>query len=149
MEDSTFKQDSGFSCRDSVKLTMSDIKDFKDLRIWSLGIKIVKEVYLVTASFPQSEQFGLTNQMRRASVSIPSNIAEGHIKNQTKEFGRFLNISLGSCAELETQMIIAKELGWINENIFNDLLGQIRAEIKQINALKKRLTESRQLNPDN
>jgi four helix bundle protein len=80
--------------------------------------------------------------MRRASVSIPSNIAEGHIKSQTKEFTRFLGIALGSCAELETQAIIAKELGWINENQFDNLIDLLRTEIKQINALRKRLTES-------
>ncbi len=121
---------------------MNAIRDFKDLRIWVLGMKIVREVYAATASFPQSELFGLTNQMRRASVSIPSNIAEGHIKNQTNEFARYLTISIGSCAELETQVIIARDLGWLNKNHFEILIDLIKSETKQINALKKRLTES-------
>ena len=120
---------------------MSEIKDFKDLRIWMMGINLVKDIYSITASFPKSEQFGLTNQMRRASVSIPSNIAEGHIKNQTKEFCRFLNISLGSCAELETQVIIAKELDWLLEDDFKRLSEMIKSETRQINALKRSLSE--------
>ncbi len=121
---------------------MGEIKDFKNLRIWQTGIRLVKEIYSITTSFPKSEQFGLTNQMRRASVSIPSNIAEGHVRNQTKEFGRYLNISLGSSAELETQIIIAKELGWLKKDEFRRISGLIKTETKQINALKKRLSES-------
>lgn len=120
---------------------MGEIKDFKDLRVWQLGIKLVKDIFSITSSFPKSEQFGLTNQMRRASVSIPSNIAEGHVRNQTKEFCRYLNISLGSCAELETQVIIAKELGWLLDEDFKRLSEMIKTEIRQINALKKSLSE--------
>ena len=121
---------------------MSEIKDFKDLRIWATGMQIVKEIYRITAGFPKTEQFGLTNQMRRAGVSIPSNIVEGHVKNQTGEFLRYLSIAIGSCAELETQLIISKELGWLKDENFKPLLELIKAETKQINALKRRLTES-------
>ncbi|HDH58485.1 MAG TPA: four helix bundle protein [Bacteroidetes bacterium] len=118
------------------------MKDFKDLRIWKQGIEIVKEIYRITATFPKSEQFGLTNQMRRASISIPSNVAEGHIKNQTNEFARYLTISLGSCAELETQLHIAKELEWLSIEQYRILVHLVKSEIKQISALKKRLTGS-------
>jgi four helix bundle protein len=127
---------------------MGEIKDFKDLRVWEVGITLVKDIYRITGGFPKSEQFGLTNQMRRASVSIPSNIAEGHVRNMTKEFCRYLNISLGSCAELETQLIIAKELGWLKTEDFDRLSETIKAETRQINALKKRLSESRIPNPE-
>lgn len=111
-------------------------------------MQIVKEVYRCTGSFPKSEQFGLTNQMRRASVSIPSNIAEGHIKNQTGDFLRFLSIAIGSCAELETQILIANELGWLKEDSFKTLIELMKSEIRQANALKRRLTESRIPNPE-
>jgi len=83
----------------------------------------------------------LTNQMRRSSVSIPSNIAEGHIKKQIKEYCRFLGISLGSCAELETQVIISKELNLLPDTEYEIMIDLIRQEIRQINALKKRLSE--------
>lgn len=120
---------------------MSEIRDCKDLQVWELGITIVKDIYAVTAKFPKSEQFGLTNQMRRASVSIPSNIAEGHVRNMTKEFCRYLNISLGSCAELETQLIIAKELGWLDLDDFKRLSENVKTETRKLNALKISLSE--------
>ncbi|MBL7192316.1 four helix bundle protein [bacterium] len=121
---------------------MTKIKDFKDLRIWQQGIDIVKEIYSTTGMFPESEKFGIVNQMRRASVSIPSNISEGHIKNQTKDFIRYLSIALGSCAELETQLTIAREFNWIDEERFQFLVDLIHSEIKQINTLKRNLSES-------
>jgi four helix bundle protein len=80
------------------------IKDYKDLKVWQLGIEIVDKIYLVTESFPKDEQYGLISQMRRAAVSIPSNIAEGFVRNYTKEYKQFLYVSLGSCAELETHL---------------------------------------------
>ena len=77
-------------------------RKLKDLRIWKKGIEIVKEVYRFTESFPQKEQYGLISQMRRAAISIPSNIAEGFKRYHNKEFKQFLYIALGSAAELET-----------------------------------------------
>lgn len=121
---------------------MGDIKDFKDLRVWQNGIVIVKTIYSLTSNFPKSEMFGLINQMRRASVSIPSNIAEGHIKNSTKEFLRYLRISLGSSAELQTQSLISKELGFLSSEDYESLSELLLSEIKQLNALIKRLSES-------
>ena len=82
----------------------------KDLDAWKMGITLVKEVYQITKSFPPEERYGLTSQIRRCAVSIPSNIAEGAARNSNKDMSRFLYISLGSLAELETQIIIAKEL---------------------------------------
>jgi four helix bundle protein len=89
---------------------------YKDLMAWKLSMKIVKEVYLMTEKFPKQEQFGLTNQIRRSAVSIPSNIAEGAGKNSDSDFSRFLAIAMGSCNELETQLQISCELGFIERN---------------------------------
>jgi len=83
------------------------IKNYKELKIWQKGIEIAEKVYLITDDFPKSELYGLTSQMRKASVSISSNIAEGFVRQYSKEYKQFLYISLGSCAELETQLILS------------------------------------------
>ena len=94
---------------------------YRDLEVWRRAIELAKNIYALTESFPKSEIYGLTSQIRRAAVSIPSNIAEGQTRNSPKEFRQFLSISLGSVAELETQLIIAKAIGYIEEAI-NELL---------------------------
>ncbi|MBX4205310.1 MAG: four helix bundle protein [Candidatus Doudnabacteria bacterium] len=81
---------------------------FKDLIVWQKSIELAKIVYKITAEFPKSETYGLASQMQRSAVSIPSNIAEGHSRNNRKEYLQFLGITFGSCSELETQIIIAK-----------------------------------------
>ena len=93
------------------------MKSHKDLTVYKTSIDLVAAVYNLTKNFPVEERFGLTSQLRRAAVSIPSNIAEGAARNSKKEFIRFLYISLGSLAELETQMEIAGRLKFISENI--------------------------------
>jgi len=101
------------------------IRTFRDLKVWQKAIELVKEVYRITQNFPTEEKYGLSSQMRRASVSVPSNIAEGFRRRYNKEYKQFLNISLGSSAELETQVVIAKELGYIdkqNEEILVELI---------------------------
>lgn len=85
----------------------------KDLDIWKLGIDLVEKVYNLTGRFPKDEVFGLTSQMRKAAVSVPSNIAEGAARNSKREFLQFLYISLGSLSEIETQLIIAQRLGYL------------------------------------
>jgi len=92
------------------------IINFQDLRIWQKGIEIVKDIYILTKRFPKEELYGLTSQMRHSAVSIPSNIAEGFRRYHNKEYKQFLYIALGSCAELETQIIIANELDYISDN---------------------------------
>ena len=89
---------------------------FKDLEIWKQSRVFCKEIYIVTTQFPDTEKFGLINQLRRASVSIPSNIAEGASRKSNKDFSRFLEIALGSCYEIETQLLISNDLGFLNEN---------------------------------
>ena len=119
---------------------MSNIKSYRDLRIWQTGIKIVKEVYLITRTFPKNETYGLASQMQRAAVSIPSNIAEGHNRLHRKEYVQFLNVAQGSCAELETQVIIAKELEFLNNDVYNFLIDQLDQEGRQIRSLISKLT---------
>jgi len=93
---------------------VKNMKTHKDLDVWKLSIDLVKDVYNITKTFPQSEIYGLTSQIRRCAVSIPSNIAEGSARNSNKEFIQFLYIALGSCAELETQLIISKEINIVS-----------------------------------
>ena len=119
---------------------MGKIKSYKDLLIWQKGIEITEKVYLITNNFPQNELFSLTNQIRRASVSISSNIAEGFGRNSTKSYMNFLIISRGSLYELETQLIIADRLNYISDNellkSINDLLSE---EGKMINSYINKL----------
>lgn len=89
------------------------MSDYKDLEVWKKAIAVVSEIYRVTAVFPDSEKFGITNQMRRAAVSIPSNIAEGSARHHADDFIHFLRIADGSAAELETQRIISEKLGFV------------------------------------
>ena len=88
------------------------LKSYKDLVVWQKSIALVKLVYSLTKEFPTNEQYGLAAQMRRAAVSIPSNIAEGYSRKSRKEYIQFISIAIGSVAELETQLYIAKELGF-------------------------------------
>jgi four helix bundle protein len=106
----------------------------KDLDIWKLGIELVEEVYKTTVAFPKEEIYGLTNQMRRASVSIPSNISEGEARGSKKEFVKLLYIALGSLAELETQTIISEKLGYLKNHQVMDLIEKQRR--KQLNFIK-------------
>ena len=93
-----------------------EIKSHKDLKVWQEGMELVVEIYNLTKLFPKEEQYGLTSQMRRCCISIPSNIAEGAGRKGSKEFSRFLYVSLGSLSEIETQLEIAFRLNYIAEN---------------------------------
>ncbi len=88
------------------------MKSYKDMDIWKRGVEIAEMTYSLTRTFPTEERFGLSSQMQRAAVSIPSNIAEGYNRSNTKEFVQFIHIAKGSCAELETQLIIAERLDY-------------------------------------
>ncbi len=119
-----------------------EIKSFRDLIIWQRGINLVKDVYKETGNFPKEELYGLTNQIRRSAISIPSNIAEGHIRQHRAEFRQFLNIALGSLAELETQIIIARELNYISNEKSESLIDQMRSLGKMIRGLTKKLIKT-------
>jgi four helix bundle protein len=88
-------------------------KSFRDMEVWTLGMKIVTDIYEVTSTFPREEVYGLVSQMRRAAVSIPSNIAEGFNRYHNKEYRQFIHMAIGSCGELETQIEVAERLGYI------------------------------------
>jgi len=106
------------------------LKTHKDLDAWKRSLDLVEVVYKVTRAFPQEEMYGLTNQLRRAVVSIPSNIAEGAARGSKKEFIQFLYIALGSLSEVETQLIIANRLGYVNDT--NDMDQQLETVRKLI-----------------
>ncbi len=107
------------------------MKCHKDLHVWQKSIELVTDIYTLTKEFPKEELFGLTSQLRRAAISIPSNIAEGSARNHNKEFIQFLYIAQGSCAEIETQLIIAKNLNLISENTLKLLTERI-ADIRNM-----------------
>ncbi len=115
------------------------MKDFKNLIIWQQGISIVLDVYNASKRFPPEELYGLTSQMRRSAISIPSNIAEGSGRNSDKDFNRFLEIALGSSFELETQIIIAQKLNFLTDQDFTILTDKVTEEQKMITGLQKRI----------
>ncbi len=89
------------------------IRNYRDLIVWQKGIELAKETYRITMRFPASERFGLVSQVQRAAVSVPSNIAEGQARRSTGEFRQFLFQALGSLAEVDTQLVLAHELGYL------------------------------------
>ena len=99
------------------------VKTHKDLEIWQKGIDLVTKVYKITRDFPKEEMYGLASQMRRAAISYPSNVAEGAARNSKSEYIRYIYIALGSLSELETQIIISKNLGYISdiENFLSEI----------------------------
>ncbi|TXF77536.1 four helix bundle protein [Chryseobacterium sp.] len=105
----------------------------KDLDVWKRSIELVTTVYRITSEFPKEEIFGLTNQIRRASISIPSNIAEGAARNSDKVFIHFLYIALGSQQELETQLLIANNLSFLSSEQYDKVNSQVETIGKQLN----------------
>ena len=116
--------------------------NFRELKVWQEAIALAKEVYLVSAHFPVSEKFGLISQVNRAAVSIPSNIAEGSGRGTNKDFSNFLSIALGSAYELETQLVLAKEFGYMSEANLGFLVEKLTSIEKKISNLQNRLRES-------
>ena len=115
------------------------IESYRDLEIWKKGVRFSIEIYQTTAGFPTTEQYGLTNQLRRSAASVPANIAEGYGRDSTKNYIQFLRIARGSLNETETFLFIAFGLKYIDKNILDGLL-QHTAEIgKMLNSLIKKL----------
>lgn len=108
-------------------------QDFTKLDVWISARKVTNSIYKITAAFPNSEQFGLTNQMRRCAVSVPSNIAEGCGRNTTKGKLVFFYISRGSLFELETQLYISLDQNFINSIIFDEVFEEIQSSKKLLN----------------
>ena len=113
--------------------------NFKDLLVWQKGMALAKIVYQLTGAFPADDRFGLVSQMRRAAVSIPSNLAEGQARHTTGEFIQFISHAEGSVAELETQMLLSIELGFVQKPAATDALVLLVELRKMLNALRRRL----------
>ncbi|RKT01005.1 four helix bundle protein [Chryseobacterium defluvii] len=108
------------------------MRDFKKFEVWQLSHQLTLKMYTLTKNFPKEEIFGLTSQIRRSFASIGYNISEGSGRNSDKEFANFINIALGSSNEAENQLVLAKDLGYINENDYQSLL-------EELTILKKKL----------
>ena len=117
------------------------MKTHKDLNVWKNSIEFVLEIYRLTKTFPKEELFCITQQLRRAAISVPSNISEGAARNQKREFIRFLRISSGSLAEVETQILIAWHLEYLKEPELAQLTGNINKIRSQISGLIKNLEQ--------
>ena len=115
------------------------MKCYRDLVVWREGIDLVTNIYALSRTFPGEEKYALSDQMHRAAVSIPANIAEGHARSSRKEFLHFLSISLGSLAELETHLTIANKLKYLALDRTENVLGQTNLLGKRIRSLQKSL----------
>lgn len=115
------------------------IRSYRDLEVWQRGVDLVERIYKLTPSFPSEEKFGLTAQIRRAAVSIPSNIAEGWGRDSTKDYVRFVRIARSSLFEVETQRIIAHRLGYLNEDALKTSLQETEVESRMLLSLIRSL----------
>ena len=115
------------------------MRTFKDLDVWQRSVLFATEIYVVTKSFPKEETYGLISQLRRAAVSIASNLAEGSKKDK-KEFSHFIKIAQGSGAEIETQLIISNNLGFLNKDEFQKLLTELESIMRMLSSLYKSVT---------
>jgi len=115
------------------------INSYKDLIVWQKSMELAREIYVLTNKFPKSEIFGLSSQMKRAVVSIPSNIAEGFVRKHRKEFSQFVSIAFGSGAELETQILLAKSLNFAESKDYDKADMLLVEVMKMLNKLNSRL----------
>ena len=115
------------------------VRSYPDLEVWQRAMDLAVECYRITATFPKAEIYGLTAQLRRAAVSIPANIAEGRSRKSTKEFLHHLSIAYGSLAEVETHLMIAQRLAYIQQDHADNLLGACATVGRLINGLQKSL----------
>jgi four helix bundle protein len=118
---------------------VTNMRPHEKLQTWIESVDIVLNIYKATERFPKEEKFGLTSQIRRATVSIPANIAEGAARNSSKEFAYFVSNAQGSASELETELIIAYRLGYLSETLFSKLLADLERIGRMITGLTRRL----------
>ena len=117
---------------------MGQIASYRDLQVWQRAVDFAVRLYEITDGFPQSERYGLTSQLRRAAVSIASNIAEGHVRSRN-DFARFLAYALSSLAEVETQLEIARRIGYLSGEASAELTNELTIIGKQLNVLLQRI----------
>lgn len=115
------------------------MRNFKELKIWQKGFQVAINCFKITLAFPAQEKFGLSSQINRAGVSIPSNVAEGSSRKSDKDYNRFIEIALGSCFEAETQLLISKELGFGETQLTEDTLALLAEEEKMLTTFSKSL----------
>jgi four helix bundle protein len=115
------------------------ISSFRELRAWQLGMDLTERIYLLTDSFPKTETYGLTSQIRRSAIYVPSNLAEGHGRDSTKEFLHFIAIAFGSICELETQILLSNRLKYIANDDVEKTLAALTETSKTIRGLQKAL----------
>ena len=117
------------------------ITTHKELVVWQMSVDLAVDVYCITKNFPKSEEFGLTSQMRRAVVSIPSNIAEGYGRGSRNELRHFLEVSSGSASELETQLLICQRVGLEKSDVIDELCDRVKKILKMLSSLISRCKE--------
>lgn len=115
------------------------MRNFKELKIWQLSFELTKAIHRITLDFPESERFGLTNQVRRSAVSIPANISEGCGRNSNDDFKRFLSIAQGSAFETETHLLLAHGFGYIKDEDMSSLIEQVNEVQRTIGAFIRAL----------
>ena len=113
------------------------IRGFKDLEVWQVAMRLVRECYVLTRAFPDTERFGLTNQLRRAAVSVPSNIAEGHGRGSPKSFLQYLWIANGSLAEVETQVLLSIDLEFVSQDEASSVVDLIQQVGRMLTGLRR------------
>ena len=118
------------------------INSYKDLIVWQKSYKVCLLVYGLTAKFPKQEMFGLVSQMRRSSVSIPSNIAEGNTRFTSKEHAQFIRIAYGSASELETQLMLSKDLSFVSEKEYNEVTLLLDEVLRMLTSLLVRFVKN-------
>jgi len=118
------------------------MKSYRDLIVWQKSMRLVTQIYLITKGLPKSELYGLTSQIRRSSISLPSNIAEGYGRNSTNDYIRFLQIACGSLYEVQTQLEICYNLEYISKKIFNGIYEQSREIERMLNSLIRKIKKS-------
>lgn len=115
------------------------VGNYHKLKIWQISMQLVESVYELTLKFPKSEQYGLTSQVRRAAVSMPSNIAEGNVRDSRKEYLHFLSVALGSLAEVETQLQLSSRLGFVSLDEIEEMLDLIQLLARMIRGLQRNI----------
>jgi four helix bundle protein len=115
------------------------LKRFNDLQVWQKAVNFAVQLYAFTRDFPKEEIYGFTSHVRRAAVSIPSNIAEGHSRNTTGDFLRFLSMAQGSCSEVETQLFIARQLNYLSQANYDQLLDRLSEIGRMLSGLETSL----------
>lgn len=122
---------------------VNKIKSYRDLLVWQKSMELVKEVYLITKALPKEEQYGLTSQILRSSISIPSNIAEGYGRHSTNDYLRFLQIASGSLYELQTQLEICRNLDFLSNKSFEEVNEQSREIERMLSSLIRKVGKSK------